>query len=100
MLHTRTIFKGLLLLLLAVSFTGCDTLESVNPFNNEKEVTGPVEAIGESSLTVDGIEYAVTDDTKFEEGLSSLDDLSVGDEVEIEYESRDGGREALEVELE
>jgi hypothetical protein len=40
----------------------------------------------------------VTGDTEYE-GLTGLADLSVGDEVEIEYEDRDGGREAVEVEL-
>jgi PDZ domain-containing secreted protein len=98
MKRTRTILKGFVLLILVFSFTGCDTLEGINPFNNEKEVSGVIEAIGDNSLTVDGIEYAVTGDTEFD-GISGLDELAVGDEVEIEYEERNGGREAVEVEL-
>lgn len=97
MKRTRTILKGFVLLLLVFSFTGCDTLEGINPFNNEKEVSGVIEAIGDNSLTVDGIAYTVTDDTEFD-GVSGLGDLAIGDEVEIEYEERNGGREAVEVE--
>lgn len=98
MKRTRTILKGFVLLLLVFSVTGCDTLEGINPFNNEKEVSGVVEAIGDNTLTVDGIEYTVTADTEYE-GISGLADLSVGDEVEIEYKEKSGGREAVEVEL-
>lgn len=94
----RTILKGFVLLVLAFGLVGCDAFEDINPFNNEKEVTGIVEAVGESSLTVDGIEYRVTDSTEFDDGYSSLADVSVGDEVEIEYEEEGGGRRALEVE--
>jgi predicted small lipoprotein YifL len=100
MQRTRTIFKGLVLLLFVFSATGCDTLEGVNPFNNEKEVTGTVETVDaeNNALTVDGIRYTVTDQTEYE-GISGLSELSSGDEVEIEYEERDNGREAVEVEL-
>lgn len=98
MKRANVILTGLVMLLLAVGFTGCDTLENLNPFNKEKEVSGLVEAIGASSLTVEGIEYAVTDGTEFE-GVDGLDGLSVGDEVEIEYKEKDSGREAVEVEL-
>jgi hypothetical protein len=98
MKHAHTILKGLVLLLLVFGFVGCDTLEDLNPFNNEKEVSGIVEAIGSNSLTVDGIEYRVTSDTEFE-GISGLSDLSVGDEVEIEYEEDGGTRTAVEIEL-
>lgn len=98
MKRTRTILKGFVLLLLVFSFTGCDTLEGVNPFNNEKEVTGVIETIGDNTLTVDGIEYTVTDNTEFD-GVDGLSGLSAGDEVEIEYEEKSGGREAVEVEL-
>ena len=51
-----------------------------------------------NALTVDGIDYAVTDKTEFE-GFDSLADLAVGDEVEIEYKENGGNREAVEVEL-
>ena len=98
MKRASTLVKGLVMLLLVFGFVGCDTLEDLNPFDSEKEVTGTVEAIGASSLTVDGIEYRVTDKTEFE-GLAGLSDLAVGDEVEIEYEENGGTREAVEVEL-
>lgn len=98
MKRTSTTLKGLVVLLFVFSVTGCDALEGVNPFNNEKEVSGIVEAVGDSTLTVDGIEYRVTDETEFE-GADGLADLSEGDEVEIEYEERDGGREAVEIEV-
>ena len=98
MKRASTVLKGLVMLLLVFGFVGCDTLEDLNPFEDEKEVQGIVEAIGASSLTVDGIEYQVTDNTEFE-GISGLSDLAVGDEVEVEYEENGGVREAVEVEL-
>lgn len=98
MKRARTVVKGLVLLLFVVGFVGCDTLESLNPFDNDKEVSGIIEAIGASSLTVDGIEYTVTSKTEFE-GVDGLADLAVGDEVEIEYKENGGAREALEIEL-
>lgn len=99
MRRTRTILKGLFVVLFLVGATGCDTLEGINPFNNEKEVTGVVETVDaeNNTLTVDGIQYTVTDNTEYE-GISGLSDLSTGDEVEIEYKETDGGREAKEVE--
>ena len=96
MKHLHTMAKGLVLVCLVFGLTGCDTVEDL--FEDEQEAQGIVEALGENTLTVDGIEYRVTGDTEFDEGLESLDDVSVGDEVEIEYEERDGGRVALEIE--
>ncbi len=98
MKRASTVLKGLVMLLLVFGFVGCDTLEDLNPFDSEKEVTGIVEVIGANSLTVDGIEYMVTDKTEFD-GISGLSDLTVGDEVEIEYEENGGVREAVEIEL-
>ncbi len=98
MKRASTVLKGLVMLLLVFGFVGCDTLEDLNPFDSEKEVSGIVEAIGSGSLTVDGIEYTVTDKTEFE-GINGLADLAVGDEVEIEYKENGGVREAVEVEL-
>ena len=98
MKRANAVLKGLIMLLLVFGFVGCDTLEDLNPFDSEKEVTGIVEAIGDNSLTVEGIEYRVTDKTEFE-GITGLADLAVGDEVEIEYKENGGSREAVEVEL-
>lgn len=99
MKRANTLLKAILVLVLAIGFVGCDALEDLNPFNDEKEVTGLVEAIGDNSLTVDGFDYAVTADTEFDDGIDSLADLSVGDEVEVEYEENGGSRTALEIEL-
>ena len=93
---TTWAFKGLALGLLIFMAAGCDTVEDL--FENDKEVTGVVEAIGDASLTVDGVAYTVTDKTEYE-GITGLADLSVGDEVEVEYEESNSGRVALEVEL-
>ncbi len=98
MKRASIVLKGLVMFLLVFGFVGCDTLEDLNPFDSEKEVTGIVEVIGANSLTVDGIEYMVTDKTEFD-GISGLSDLTVGDEVEIEYEENGGVREAVEIEL-
>lgn len=98
MKNLNTFLKGIPVLLLGVGLTGCDTLEDLNPFSDEKEAQGLVESLGDNTLTVDGIAYTVTDDTEFE-GIDSLADLKVGDEVEIEYEENGGTREAIEIEL-
>ena len=96
MKHT-TIIQGLALLLV-FGLAGCDTLGDINPFDKEKEAKGIIEAIGANSFTVDGFEYAVTGKTKFED-VDGLSDLSVGDEVEVDYEEHGGSRTALEVDL-
>lgn len=93
--HTA-LFASLVALLLAFSVTGCDTFEDV--FENEKEVTATIEEVGADFLVADAIRYEVTGDTEFD-GFDSLEDLSVGDEVEIEYEENSGGRRAVEIEL-
>ena len=98
MKRATLLIRSLAVLVLAFGFIACDTLEDVNPFNNEKEVQGIVEAIGDASLTVDGIEYTVTADTEFD-GIDGLADLAVGNEVEVEYEESGGARTAVEVEL-
>jgi PDZ domain-containing secreted protein len=97
MKHMRILWPGFLGLL-GLGLIGCDTLEDINPFSNEQEAQGLVESLGDNTLTVDGIAYTVTSDTEFE-GIDSLADLQVGDEVEIEYEENNGTREALEIEL-
>ena len=87
--------RVLALFLLFSGLAGCDLLEDT--LGNEKEVQGTVEAISDSALTVDGIAYRVTSSTEYE-GISGLGNLSVGDEVEIEYEEHGGSRRALEIE--
>ena len=41
-------------MLLVFGLAGCDALEGINPFDNEKEAKGFIEAIDGSTLTVDG----------------------------------------------
>lgn len=74
---------------------GCDTLGDV--FEKEKEVNGAVEEVGADYLVVDANRYAVTDKTTFD-GITGLADLTVGDEVEVEYEENGSARTALEIE--
>lgn len=83
------------LVLLVVGLAGCDTLDDV--FGNDQEISGIVEEIGADFLVVDATNYALTSSTEYE-GFTGLSDISVGDEVNIEYEDRNGGRVALEVE--
>ena len=96
MKRTGIVLKGLVLVLLTFGLAGCDTLEDL--FEDEKETSGIVEEIGDDFLVVDGIEYRVTSETEFD-GLDGLEDLSVGDEVEIEYEEDGDIRVALEIEV-
>ena len=81
--------------LLILGFSGCDMIEGA--FGNESETEGTVDAVGPASITVDATPYAVTVDTEYE-GYTGIEDVQVGDEVEIEYEDGDGGFVALEVE--
>lgn len=97
MKRTRTaLLASLAALLLAFGTVGCDAFEDV--FEDEKEVNATVEEVGDGYLTADAIRYEVTSSTEFDEGLTGLSDLAVGDRVEIEYEESGGGRVALEIE--
>ncbi len=97
MKRIRSTLSALVLLVVGFQFVGCDAIESINPFNNEKEVTGTVETVDTSTVTVDGIGYAVTDKTEFD-GYADLSEVQVGDKVEIDYEEKSGNREAVEIE--
>lgn len=92
----RNVLMAGLLVLVVGSLVGCDALESINPFDNEKEVTGLVEELGDDYLVVKAVRYNVTSDTKFE-GITGLADLAVGDEVEVEYKESSGARTAVEI---
>lgn len=97
MKRARTaLLTGFAALLLAFSFAGCDTFESV--FDRDEEVSATIEEVGDDFIVADAIRYEVTSDTEYE-GINGLADLSVGDEVEIEYEESGGTRRALEIEL-
>lgn len=87
--------NGLVALFLVVGLTGCDAFEV---FDRDKETGGIVEEIGADFIVVDGVTYRVTSNTEFE-GIDGLGDLSVGDEVEIEYKGEGSERTALEIEF-
>lgn len=53
--------------------------------NDDRDIEGKVEAIGQTSLTVKGKEFHVDARTDFDDGLTSLADLKIGDRVEIDY---------------
>lgn len=54
------------------------------------DIEGQVEALGDSHLVVGGKTFHVDARTDFDDGLTSLADLKVGDRVEIDYiEHRD-----------
>ena len=95
MIRTASRLGALALLLSVVGLSGCDTVEGV--FGGDNEVTGVVESVDASSLTVDATRYAVDANTTFEAPYTALADVQVGDEVEIDYEDRAGERVALEI---
>jgi hypothetical protein len=95
LLAPRTPLAAALLALLLVGLTGCDLFEDV--FGGDQEISGTVEEIGDDFVVVDGTTYTVTADTEYE-GYTGLDDIAVGDPVDIEYEDRSGERVALEIE--
>lgn len=88
--------QAVAILFLVAGVTGCDTLEV---FDRDKEVTGIVDELGDDYLTVDGIRYEVNSQTEFEGSISALSDISVGDEVGVEYKESGGTRTAVEIEL-
>ena len=91
---------GLAFLLLFALTVGCDTLDDLNPFEDEKEVTAVIEEVGDDHVVAEGIRYLADDKTEYGGGYESLADVSVGDEAELEYKDRDDGSRALvEIEL-
>lgn len=65
---------------------------------HQPEMTGPVEYVGEQSLTLVGTTVRITDSTEFEDD-ERLGAFQAGDRVDVEYETIDGTRTATEVEL-
>lgn len=66
------------------------------------DVEGKIESVDREArtLTVQGIVFHTDDDTDYDDGLSSFDDLEEGQKVEIDFEY-DGERHlAKEIELE
>ena len=89
-------FHALIAFALFTGITGCDALGEV--FDREKELSGVVEEVGSDFLVIDGVTYHVNGDTEYE-GIDSLEELSVGDEVDVVYEGGGSERTALEVEF-
>lgn len=66
---------------------------------DEIEVEGAIEALGESTLTVEGYTFLVTEATEFDDGLDGFADLEVGQYVEVEgFYAEDGTLIADEIE--
>lgn len=66
------------------------------------DVKGEIESLDSEgrTLTVQGIIFHTDDDTDYDDGLSSFDDLEEGQKVEVDFEY-DGERHlAKEIELE
>ncbi len=69
---------------------------------NADDIEGKIESLDREArtLTVQGIVFHADDDTDYDDGLSSFDDLEEGQKVEIDFEY-DGERHlAREIELE
>lgn len=94
----RTYLLRLSIVFLLFGGVGCEFLGIEDVFEDEKEIEGVVEAVGEDFVTVDGVRYTVTNETDFEEGYTSLSDVAIDDQVEVEYEEHNGERVALGVE--
>ncbi|MCE8032626.1 MAG: DUF5666 domain-containing protein [Halomonas sp.] len=65
------------------------------------DIEGEIEAVDgdNQTLTVQGITFHTDDSTDYDDGLSSFDDLEVGQRVEIDFDY-DGERHmATEIEL-
>ncbi|MFQ3789456.1 DUF5666 domain-containing protein [Halomonas sp. A29] len=65
------------------------------------DIEGEIESVDADSqtLTVQGITFHTDDNTDYDDGLSSFDDLEVGQRVEIDFDY-DGERHlATEIEL-
>lgn len=68
--------------------------------HEDRDAEGKIDAIDQSSLTVNGTVYHVDERTDFDDGLQGLADLKVGDRVEIDFVVSGERRIAREIELE
>lgn len=70
--------------------------------DDEYELEGRVDRVDVLSgqFGVLGLTLTVDGATEWDDGLGGIDDLQVGDRVEIEYQARNGGYYAEEIELE
>ena len=94
-----TPFASLAAPLLVFGLVGCNAFTGTDE-NEANEVRVTVQAIGSDYVDADdGIRYEVTSATQYE-GFSSLADVTVGAEVDIEFEeiANSNNRRALEIE--
>lgn len=65
------------------------------------DVEGPVESIDTEAktLVVEGITFHLTEETEFED-IENFEAITVGQEVEVDYDERDGVHYAEEIEPE
>lgn len=67
-----------------------------------EDIEGLIESINPSSqsFVVQGIVFFVTPSTDYDDGLEGFGSLAVGQEVEVDFDYRDGRHYVIEVELE
>ena len=65
----------------------------------QENIRGEVDFVGRDHIEVFGMDFEVTSRTIFK-GFNSLNDLSEGKKVEIEFSREGGRRKALRIELE
>lgn len=66
--------------------------------DDDIEAEGPIQALGSSSLTVEGRTFFVTNNTEYDDGLDGFYDLRIGMYVEVEGYYRNGRLYAEEIE--
>lgn len=65
------------------------------------DVEGKIEAVDTDAetLTVQGIEFNVDEQTEYDDGVEQFADLEVGQRVEVDFDYTDGRHIATEIEL-
>lgn len=87
--------------LVAVALASALGMIATGAFANN-QVEGDVEEMDaeQGVFKVQGIEFQTDDSTDYEGDLSGLEDLEDGQQVEVEFEYREGEHVATEVEVE
>ncbi len=95
----RTIAR-LAALFLAMGLVGCNAFGPNDGEDSENEVRVTVLALGASYLDAnDGLRYEITAKTVYE-GFTSFADVTVGAEVDIEFEEIPGSNNRTAIEIE
>lgn len=73
-----------------------------SPLAFANDVEGEIESLDqeEKTVKVQGITFHVNDDTRYDDGVKSFDDLEEGQTVEVDFEYREGRHYATEIEKE